>query len=230
MGDVILILTNSKDGRHTDVVTSKLQQRGQKTFRFDSDIFANSGLRLNFSTGRDGFGFEIVSTTSSISSKEVKSVWYRRPNFFNLGIGDPIQRTYAEEEIKNLTEGLWMSMPDVFWLNDPFYLSRARRKIYQLFLAREAGFTVPKTIITNNPETVRKFYDECGGKIIFKAIQGELLDYGKKSLSIPTTFITGQHLKNLALIERTPALFQEYIERAYELRITQEGVAIKSYP
>lgn len=223
MRDVILILTNSRDGRHTDVVISKLQQRGQRVFRFDSDIFANGGLCLNFSTGQNHFGFEIAGVSGSVSSKEVKSAWYRRPNFLNLGIKDPVQRGYAEEEIKNLMEGLWMSMPDIFWLSNPADLNRARKKIYQLFLAREMGFAVPKTIITNNPEIVKKFYDECRGKIIFKAIQGELLNYGEKSLSIPTTFITDRHLKNLGLIERTPALFQEHIDRAYELRITVVG-------
>ncbi len=116
-----------------------------------------------------------------------------------------------------------MSMPDAFWLNNPIYLNTARKKIYQLFLAREAGFRVPKTIITNHPGRVKEFYDECGGKIVFKAIQGELLDYGEKSFSIPTTLVTDQHLENLGMVRKTPALFQESIEKAYELRITVVG-------
>lgn len=223
MNDAILVLTNSKDGQHTDVVISKLQRRSQRVFRFDADIFANGELQLNFCSDRDRFGFKIIGADDTLSSKEIKSVWYRRPNSLHLKIKDPVQSRYAEEEIVNLLEGLWVSMPDVFWLNNPVYLTRARKKIYQLFLAKEAGFITPKTIITNDPEKVRRFYRECGGKVVFKAIQGELLDYGEKSFSIPTTLITDKHLKGIDLVKHTPALFQEFIEKAYELRITVVG-------
>lgn len=223
MHNVILVLTNSKDGQHTDAVVSKLRQKGQRAFRFDADVFANGESQLDFYSDRSRFGFNMKNADRILSSEEVKSVWYRRPNSLHLKIKDPVQRSYAEEEITNLLEGLWMSMPDVFWLNNPVYLTRARKKIYQMFLAREAGFMMPKTIITNDPDRARQFYHECGGKIIFKAIQGELLDYGEKSFSIPTTLITERHIENINLIKRAPALFQEFVEKAYELRITVVG-------
>ena len=200
MNDVILILTNSKDGQHTDVVISKLRQKDQRVFQFDADIFADGELQLNFCTSKDLFGFEITGADGMVSSTDIKSVWYRRPNSLHLKLKDPVQRTYAEEEIKNLLEGLWMSMPDAFWLNNPIYLNAARKKVYQLFLAKKSGFRIPKTIITNHPERVREFFNECGGRIIFKAIQGELLDYGEKSFSIPTTLVTNRHLENLDLV------------------------------
>lgn len=223
MNDAILVLTNSKDGQHTDVVVSKLRQRDQRVFRFDADVFANGESRLDFCSDKNQFGFTMRNADGTLSSREVKSVWYRRPNSLHIEIKDPVQRRYAEEEITNLLEGLWMSMPDVFWLNNPVYLTHARKKIYQMFLAREAGFMMPKTIITNDPERAKRFYYECGGKIIFKAIQGELLDYGEKSFSIPTTFITERHIENINLIKHASALFQEFIEKAYELRITVVG-------
>jgi len=221
--NVILVLTNSKDGQHTDVVISKLRQQNQRVFRFDADIFADGELQLNFCTSKNLFGFEITGADGIVSLADIKSVWYRRPNSLHLKLKDPVQRMYAEEEIMNLLEGLWMSMPDAFWLNNPTYLNAARKKVYQLFLAREAGFRVPKTIITNNPERVEEFFNECGGRIVFKAIQGELLDYGEKSFSIPATLVTNRHLENLDLVKHTPSLLQEFVEKAYELRITVVG-------
>ena len=223
MRNAVLVLTNSKDGQHTEMVVSKLRQRDQRVFRFDADLFANGKLQFDFCSHRDYFGFNLIGADGMLSSREIKSVWYRRPNSFHLEIKDPVQNRYAEEEITNLMEGLWTSMPYVFWLNNPVYLTRARKKVYQLFLAKEAGFTTPKTIITNDPNRVREFYRECGGRIVFKAIQGELFDYGEKSFSVPTTMITDKHLKNIDLVKHTPALFQEFIEKEYELRVTVVG-------
>jgi len=91
--NVILVLTNSRDGQHTDVVISKLRQKNQRVFRFDADIFAGGELQLNFCTGRDLFGFEMTGADGMISSTDVKSVWYRRPNSLHLKIKDPVQRT-----------------------------------------------------------------------------------------------------------------------------------------
>ena len=223
MRDAILVLTNSKDGRHSDIVISKLEQYGQRVFRFDSDRFTRAEIEIGFSTERGDSGFDMASAGGTVSSKEIKSVWYRRPNFLDLKIKNEVQRRYAQEEITNLLEGLWTSMPNVFWLSNPTSLHVARKKLYQLYLATEMGFMVPKTIVTNNPNKVREFYSQCGGKIVFKAIHGEVLDYREKPLNIPTTLITDQHLGSIDLVRRMPGLFQEFIEKDYELRVTVVG-------
>lgn len=223
MKDVILVLTNSKDGKHAEIVISKLEKLGQRVFRFDADKFASGELQVNFHAGQGKTGFEMSYGNKALISKDIKSVWYRRPNFLDVQIKNPIQKKYAEDEIRIFLEGLWSILDDVFWLSNPTSLERARRKILQLHFAREIGFTIPETIVTNNPREVRNFFDRCGGKIIFKAIYHEFLDYGDKSFSIPTTLITEQHFEKIDLIRHMPSLFQELIEKEYELRVTVVG-------
>ncbi|MBI5306609.1 hypothetical protein HZB04_03435 [Candidatus Wolfebacteria bacterium] len=46
--DTILVLSNSEDGKHTDVVIEKLHKANQKVFRFDSDRFASGELIVEF--------------------------------------------------------------------------------------------------------------------------------------------------------------------------------------
>ncbi len=220
MKDTILVLTNSEDGKHTDIVLEKLQRANQNYFRFNSDHFANGELTVKFEADNLRCGFAMRFGDQILNSENVKSVWYRRPNHFNVQIQDPIQRRYAEEEIQNLLNGLWAIMPNVFWLSNPKNLERARKKLLQLKIAREFGFLIPETIVTNDPNCVREFFDFYNGKIVFKALYHEFLNYGDRSFNIPTTLITEKHLEKLALVKKMPSLFQRLIEKEYELRVT----------
>lgn len=220
MKDTILILTNSEDGKHTDVVIEKLRQADQKYFRFDSDRFINGELIVKFGVDNLKCGFTMHSNGQILHSADIKGIWYRRPNHFNAQIKDPIQKRYAEEEIQNLLNGLWSVIPNVFWLSNPKNLERARRKLLQLKIAREIGFLIPETIVTNDPTCVREFFNTHNGRIVFKALYHEFLNYGDHSFNIPTTLITEKHMEKIGLVKKMPSLFQRLIEKEYELRVT----------
>lgn len=219
----ILVLTNSKDGEHSNVVITKLKDRGEKVFRFDVDkIGSGIGAELVVNNGQ----FECIlfdENKSTLEFPQIKSIWYRRPNRFNLDIKDPIQRNFCESELVDFLNGLWFSTKGVFWLNNPYNLEKARKKVLQLKIAREIGLRIPKTTITNNPERVREFFIECNGKIIYKTLKESFLGYEDKGFHVPTTLLQEEHLQRLSLISRTPSLFQEYIEKSYEVRITIIG-------
>lgn len=218
----ILVLTNSKDGDHTDSVLSKLKEKGEKFFRFDTDRIGSGELKIVVSLNGN---FEIMAECGEkINFSEIKSIWYRRPNHFNLLINDSVQREYAEGELKIFLENLWLMKSDIFWLNNPIYLNLARKKLYQLRIAQEEfGFKIPPTIITNNSSEIKSFYRRHRGKIIFKAIYNEFLNYGDKSFNIPTTFVGKEHFKQLDFLLKIPCLFQKFIEKKFEFRITVVG-------
>lgn len=229
MGKAILVLTNTQDGIHSDIVITKLLKCGEQVFRMDSDRLTKGTLRVHFLADSHKTGFVFEDNINSITSDEIGSVWYRRPNYFDFKISDPVQKSYAEREIISFLDGLWTLIPEnVFWLSKPRALEHARKKIYQLELARAMGLTIPKTLVSNNPLEVQEFYRSCGGHIIFKAIYDEFLDYGEKAFNIPTTLITPTHLARLDLIHTLPGLFQEFIEKKYELRVTVVGDRIFS--
>jgi len=224
----VLVLTNSQDGTHSDVVVEKLRRRGAQVFRLDVDRLAAGEIKASFRAGLAGNKFEFRSGSEAISSEEVKSVWYRRPHFFNFSIGDPVQKGYAEKEMDSFLGGLWVTLRDAFWVNDPAKLDLARKKVFQLALARELGFMVPRTLISNNPAEVRDFLADCEGRVVFKAIHIEFLDFGERKFNIPTTLLAQEHLGKLDLVSRMPSLFQEFIDKAYELRVTIVGERVFS--
>lgn len=223
MKDTVLILTNSQDGEHSDAVVSKLKQRGYSFFRLDVDRLASGELKIKFFAGDGDFGFSVYSEGSVLKSQNVKSVWYRRPNEFNLAIQDAVQKEFAEDELSSFLEGLWLSLRNVFWINDPHKLERARKKIFQLKVAQEVGFRIPLTVVTNDPKEALALFEECDQGIIFKTMKRGFVEHGGKGFNIPTTLLTRDHLSKLELIKKLPSLFQEYIEKDYELRITVVG-------
>ena len=145
-----------------------------------------------------------------MDSRAVKSVWYRRPNNFELQITDRVQKEFAERELKTFLEGLWQSMANVFWISNPLSLERARKKVYQLKVARELGFDIPDTIITNSPSTAKQFIDSQKGKAVFKPLESGFLDYGDKNYIVPATIMTDSHKGQLELVRKLPSLFQSF--------------------
>ena len=224
MKDTILVLTNSEDGVHSDIVISKLLQAGETVFRMDSDRLASGSLQVRFTCNSESSSFEIRDDSQSVSSGQIKSIWYRRPDYFNLDIKDPIQKSHAERELAMLLSGLWSIVPrEATWLSRPAAIEKARKKVLQMKLGRELGLLVPPTIISNDPSEVTSFYEENNGKIVFKSIYHEFLDYGTKGFTIPTTIITPLHLSRLDLVRKLPGMFQKFIAKKYELRVTVVG-------
>ena len=224
MRNTVLVLTNSADGTHSDIVIRKLEKLGVTVFRCDVDLLAKGELAIKFEVGQNTFGFEMLRGDKKLLSTDIKSIWYRRPNSLNSPIVDLIQRKYAEMETNQFLEGLWSAtIGEVFWLSNPVHLERARKKVLQLKIARQLGFTIPRTIVSNDPKQVRQFIESCDERMIFKAIHHEMLDYENKSFNIPTTLIGREHLVKLELVKKMPSLFQEFIDKEYELRVTVVG-------
>jgi hypothetical protein len=220
MKDKVLILTNSLDGEHTDSVINALKRKGSKYFRCDTDKISSGEVRINLFAKPSSFGFSIHSDAGVLESEDIYSVWYRRPNEFNLQIEDPAQKEFTHTEISAFLNGLWLSISDAYWLSNPHSIEKARRKILQLKLAKTLGFRIPDTIVTNDPNEVKRFFLEHGERIIFKTMHQEFISISDKKFNIPTTLINAGHMDKIGLVSKLPSLFQEYVEKSYELRVT----------
>lgn len=223
MDPKVLVLSNSHDGIHTDCVLEHLVAMGQPYFRLDVDKLSTGLATVNVRSTPSSFDFEFRDGSNFITSREVGSAWYRRP-FTNLShVVDLDERAHAKKELENLLEGLWRTISDVYWVSQPAALEKARRKMFQLKLAREAGFRVPRTIVTNDPETAREFISSCKDGAVYKTIHLSYIEAGDDGYAVPTTVVTPELVDQLDIIRNSPSLFQERIRKHHELRVTVVG-------
>ena len=219
---VVLIITEEQDV-HADMVIPKLQARGVRPYRFhtaDMPLLANMALTFqdNQWTGYlDGvFG--------RLDVNAIHSAWYRRPGDPSLppNTMTPEARTFSTAETIAARRGLWRSI-NCFWVSEPGKITEASFKVEQLQSASKIGFRTPKTLITNNPDELQRFYQECNGEVIYKTLWRPSVEYGHMASTILTTPVTTEHLKNINNVRLSACLFQEYVHKQIELRICVIG-------
>lgn len=157
---------------------------------------------------------------------EITSVWYRRPQYKRGSKNiEEWKRVFSENEERSPLDGSWRCLKDsVLWLNNPFANRDASNKLYQLSVARRVGFEVPETVVTNNPITLRQFANQKNS-VVYKPLHISHIDRpGRTPLVFLTRIFEKNNIEELAhRVCVTPCLFQEYIAKEYEIRVTVLG-------
>lgn len=218
---VVLIVTNKSDIT-ADLVVLEFQRRGTPYVRFNTEDFPQ---RVGISWRMDNHGVDgsIRLPGSELSLRDVVSVWYRRPGAPEIAetVRCPSLREFAHRESQEALAGLWRTM-DCFWMSRPDAINSARYKPRQLEIASDLGLNVPKTLITNSPDEVEGMLDECGQLIAKPLFSGEI-NFGDNRKVVFTTPISRDELTARKSIELAPTIFQEYIQKDLEIRVTVVG-------
>ncbi len=151
----------------------------------------------------------------------IKSAWFRHPEIYGNILEDKAKQLCLEEETSRLQESFWQGIPEQSWLNNPNKMRIAQAKISQLALANTLGFIIPKTVISNTWENINEnFRDD--EKIIVKMPRG-LLYTGNSTKMLYTTVLSKKTREELQSQNPFPGIYQSYIPKARELRITIVG-------
>ena len=75
-------------------------------------------------------------------------------------------------------------------------------KAYQALLARQCGLLTPPTLVTNDPQAARRFYEDCQGEVIYKSLSG---------IRSIVRRLEPEQLARLPLLRHGPAQFQAFI-------------------
>ena len=180
-------------------------------------------------TGHWGGSLTHLPTGDSLALSEIGAVWMRKKGRFSYRSKDlaPQERAHADAETRHLLLGLLYSL-DCYWMSHPLALRAASWKGEQLKRAAGLGFATPASIVTNCPTRVADFI-EAQGEIVFKpasspSLAAEQVASGERlAVSLPTTMITPDHAGDLDAVAEAPCLFQRYIPKRHELRVTVIG-------
>jgi glutathione synthase/RimK-type ligase-like ATP-grasp enzyme len=113
---------------------------------------------------------------------------------------------------------------DCVWVNRPDREAVAGLKPYQLHLARRVGLPVPRTVMTNDPAEVETFLARVGRPVVYKPFSGGILHYPDGfPIGLLTTVVGAELHEHLDRVRHTMCIFQEYVDKAYEVRLTVIG-------
>jgi ATP-GRASP peptide maturase of grasp-with-spasm system len=226
---LILILSQSSLEPTTEEVMDWLGALGGSCVRLNGDdIEGRAALRFEI----DGAEVSLVFATDGgeLPLSEVGAVWFRRwlferrheavdllaqPAADNHTLHHELRR-HLNLESRRLSDFIHSSFADRPWLSHP------RRsnldKLDVLRRAARAGLATPATLVTTEREALRRFCEERGPVITKPIGEADAFLDGEVSHFLYTTAL------DLAAIDAlpprfAPSLFQEQIEKAYELRV-----------
>jgi hypothetical protein len=221
--DVILIVTEPADP-HAAAVETKLKERGARVARFDpADFPRHATLALSY----DGLDkrARLRTAQGTLELGEVRAAWLRRPGkpVLHETLRDPEFRRWAQLECVQQIQDLWDAL-DTAWLpGQPWAIRRADSKHLQLQLAAELGFEIPPTLITTDRDALLEFHRRHGGRIIDK-MPSVLFPLDRNGpIFRYTQLVSTRDIGYASRVRHAPMLFQAYVEKRFELRITVVG-------
>lgn len=157
---------------------------------------------------------------------EVGSTWFRRPVVFSEGISN-YHRDYKDFIGRELTEAYYSLGVELErcskLLVGSCFGNRGRSKIHQLSLAKKCGFNVPETLLSNDVRAVRDFCKRREGSVV-KCLTPYVFNSSSGKIKINhTSRIVDIDGVSDSSIKACPAIYQDYIEKKCEFRITVIG-------
>ncbi|MFG1928568.1 ATP-grasp ribosomal peptide maturase [Cryptosporangium sp. NPDC048952] len=213
MRPTVLILTERLDPT-ADLVVTALADRGVAVFRADTADFP-ALLTVTAELGGGGWRTELRSPFRSLGIADVCGAYYRRPSAFAFPTMNSADRQWAELEARVGFGGLLAVVPN--WLNHPSRIGYAEYKPVQLATAGKAGLSVPRTLITNDPDDAQRFAREVG-PVVYKPFSSPVERDGRR-MFVYTSPVDARELADES-IRHTAHLFQEHLEKEYEVRLT----------
>lgn len=202
-----------------DCVLAELRRRGIACLRWNLDSYPSES-RISYRTD-PSFSGELACDGRSVDLAAIGGVWCRgfRPSGFPTSLDEEDLR-FVKDEAQRALDAL-MTVLAVPWVNHPHNHARANSKAAQLMVAHELGFDVPHTLISNDSAQVRSFIEASATDTVYKAHSQSLnLEPGK---ALYTGVVTAKEIENLDLIRISPGVFQEYVPKSFELRVTVVG-------
>ncbi|UGY91347.1 ATP-grasp ribosomal peptide maturase [Streptomyces gobiensis] len=218
-----ILMIAAKDDWPTDRVVKVLTDRGAEVFRMDTADFPQELTLAGRIETRRGWTGGLTTSHRAIDLAEVESVYYRAPNAFDLPatMSGP-ERRFAAAQARAGLGGI-ISALDCRWVSHPAAMSRAEYKPLQLATAQACGLAIPPTLITNSSDAARAFVGDVGGRVVCKPVASPVFAEGGQVKTVYTRRLTEDDLDDLRGIDTTAHLFQAWVDKAYEVRLTVVG-------
>lgn len=190
---MILVIGSSADAVYPKLIFS-LRESGHPFAVVDED---NPSHYSVYSEEYNGQAVFRIKGDGCYGKNPVRSIFVRHAVARSLNIQHLKQMGILQADLNRML--LFTGCPII---NPPANAYSNYAKPYQLGLLVQAGFDVPKTLVTNIPDEARKFFEECEGSVIFK---------GVSNMITLAQVLEPEKFERIDLLPNCPTLFQEYI-------------------
>src|SRR5262249_48600505 len=216
---------------HADAVGWALEQRGHDMLLWNFAEFPSTQrATLTLSPGGEAavaFPASGEHCAPPAMPGGIDVVWHRRPVSPVPSAELPqSDRTVALRESRVFCDAAPALLASAArWVNPEAAGRAAALKPLQLRTALKAGLAIPDTICSNDPDEVRRFARRHGGRIICKLFRPAVWQGRGEHYVAYTALIDEAVLANDFAIAAAPAIYQPFLDRRYELRVTIMGSA-----
>lgn len=218
-----LIYGNSED-YHAVAVAWAMRKLGAEVFIWDG-LGATEDAQISLTPG----ALPGCIRMGTRMMKELDSVWFRRiVKHVPIKDVDRDAVEFVENELRfgHLNLAVSVRAAASFVVGNPF-ADETQCKALQLDTAAALGFLVPETLISTHYDEVANFVRRMG-KVAVKPFNPYFWHHAEERTYriASTTVLNGTAEIESAQIEVCPAIYQRYIEKRYELRVTVIGTYI----
>jgi hypothetical protein len=227
----MLLIISTKNDAHVHVLFPHLERRGIE-YRWiePGDFPAHATIAIEFGPGSPVQALARYDE-SPLDLADVTAVWYRRPSSpcIDDRLTAPDHRRCAVDVSEACLLGLADLLGDARWLpGTPRAEFAASNKIEQLARAQRFGLTVPRTLVTNDPEQYLRFSERMEGQMITKLVR---YVHGVKGPDDTMHVFFTRPMRrrdkaNMRALRYAPMILQEYVPKRVELRATVVGKRI----
>ncbi|MGH7203380.1 MAG: ATP-grasp domain-containing protein, partial [Candidatus Levyibacteriota bacterium] len=224
----MILLISHKTDPHVDAVVNYLNKFNSTYFRLNTEELPEKVSAHWELTSKNQDGILQVSPSQYLRFSDIRACWYRKPYLAQNKKTDMSDqaRQFVSEQSDAFLEDLWVSLADNFWINYPHTIRQSGHKMTNLKIASELGLHTPQTIVTLSPQEASRFYHQCKGNVVTKTLYGTVMNYEEKRYAIYTHKLIPEDLKQIDNVKYAPTLFQEYISKKIEIRVTIVGKKI----
>jgi glutathione synthase/RimK-type ligase-like ATP-grasp enzyme len=218
----MILIISSPDDVHATAVLKILEKKSADSRILNLSEFPMSmDIGLSFATGTDGQLALRLKDETRIDWSSVSAVWWRRPQSYGFPptLVDPVNRAFAQQESEFAFKGMYLAA-GTYWVNDITRDLQASHKVWQLQVAARLGLDIPRTLITNAPEDVRRFKTETKGDVIYKAFLASPMAWRE------TRILRDEDMAQIDAVRLAPVIFQSYVPSVRDLRVTVVGRTI----
>ena len=201
-----VLILDDPDSRHADLVQDALSALGATSLRLNCADLGDWSVDI-----RPG-KFRLRSVASEWEVSASTTVWYRRLGAPGVDDFDPDEAQLIRDEMPHVLVGGLVAC-GVRWVDEPFEVERAERKLFQLSTASRMRLAVPPSVVTDDSATAERMLKRV--RIVAKPLSpGEGI----------APYADEVHSGDLIGLDGLPILMQELVvDASADLRVVVVG-------